>query len=203
MIRLRYQDFSFPHRLIALLATVMALGLIYLLATKIVFATIQVSASAPNAYGYTGRDSQPVSLPNSWRTRPGKVIFVVAAPGYESQSKTVTVWPFVTKKLSFDLKKLSYNPSDTKTVPLYDQLPKITSEYQIEKPGLDGIYVITLFATLNRPSQIVSYQKQLNEFATQALDWIKGQGVDPNNLTIWWSPRRPSSINIGSDMPGI
>lgn len=203
MTRLRYQDFSVPHRLVALLATGLALGLIYLLATKIVFATIQLSSSVPNAYGYTSRDSQPLALPNAWRTRPGKVEFVVAAPGYESQSKTITVWPFVTKKFSFDLKKLSYNPHDAKTVPLYDQLPKITSEYQIEKPGLDGIYVITLFATINRPSQHDVYEKQLTEFATQAVDWIKSQGVNPESLTIQWSPTRPSGIGIGSAVPGV
>ena len=50
---------------------------------------------------------------------------------------------------------------------------------------------ITLYAILNKPSQLEGYRQQLKQYGQEAIDWIKSKSVNPDKLSIIWAPSNP------------
>lgn len=79
---------------------------------------------------------------------------------------------------------------------LLQSLPYQTLHFQIEYQGerAQPSVVVTLLAILNKPSQYANYKKQLKQYQTEALDWIRSKKSDPQKLNIIWKPTDPSNF---------
>jgi hypothetical protein len=191
---IKWRDLSFPHRTIALVVVFLCL-LFVVYFNRVAYGSVTLSSQQVNAYAYSRLDSRVHALPYTFRVKPQKVKFVVGAPGYEEQEILIKVLAFRTVSQEVNLTPLPQGTNDDH--PQLDaQIPRQTAEYSITRQS-DGVYVITLFAVLNRPSQYSLYQSQLDTYGQLALDWIKNQGQDPQKLTIIWEPEKPTKISVG------
>lgn len=70
----------------------------------------------------------------------------------------------------------------------------ITENEQFKIRELDGNYVITLYAIVNRPDQADWYRDQLREYKQNALDYLKQQGVDTAKVKITYEPEEATNL---------
>lgn len=73
---------------------------------------------------------------------------------------------------------------------LYD-LPYENSHFKIEYEIIDNKdirYTITLYGTLNRPSQYNSYVSQVRQYKEEALIYLTNSGVDVAKAKIQYNP---------------
>ncbi len=75
--------------------------------------------------------------------------------------------------------------------PIVQYLPHETIDYKIDYTvNTDNSLTlnVTLYAILNRPDQESSYQAQLKQFKSEALNYIKSIGFDPAKYKITYTP---------------
>lgn len=75
--------------------------------------------------------------------------------------------------------------------PIVGKLPHETLHYlinyELSKEG-ELTLLIKLYATQNRPDQYDEYRSQTKEYQQEALDFLKENGVDPNDYPIKYTP---------------
>ncbi|NCU30780.1 hypothetical protein EOM57_03155 [Candidatus Saccharibacteria bacterium] len=59
---------------------------------------------------------------------------------------------------------------------------------------LDGSYIITLYAIINRPDQSDQYYDQLKQYKQDSLDYLSKQGVDVNKVKIQYEPEEATNL---------
>jgi len=85
-------------------------------------------------------------------------------------------------------------PTPTDTEKLIALTPHFTEQFSVEYNSKGQTFTITLFATLNRPSQYEQYQQQLKDYKQLALAWITQQGVDPADIKINYIPSEAKDL---------
>lgn len=194
-------ELSFPQKIIALVIVVVVLPLAYVVTNYFSQGYVAVSSSVPKTVVTDITGDETYTAPAKVLGRTGKRRLKFEAPGYVTQEKEVRFPSFRrTTPLAVTLKKKFYDvndPSYRDKVPLGRDLPYEDVNFIIDFPKEDGMYAITLYATLNSVAQYDRYQKELTEFANQALSWIKQKGVAPEKLEIEWSPQKPDGITVG------
>lgn len=78
-----------------------------------------------------------------------------------------------------------------KKYPIVTKLPTYNSHYRIdysvnEKQAIS--FSVTLYAILNNPNQYQQYQQQLKQDKTEALKFLKDNGIDPALNTVTFTP---------------
>lgn len=59
---------------------------------------------------------------------------------------------------------------------------------------LDGNYLITLYAIINRPEQSEQYYDQLRQYKQQALDYLQDQSIDTTKVNIQYEPAEANDL---------
>lgn len=194
----------FPPKVALIVGLLVGLPLIYIAIQWLAQGHTTVTSSAPKAYIIDESTQEELLLPVNLTRSAGRHRFTVASPGYVNLPVTVAFWPFrITRQVSYDLDKKLYNEEDPtlpKSIPLYSVLPFADAHFSIELPDENGDYTVTLYAILNRPDQLASYNEQLTAYGQEALAWIKSKGVDPTQLKLKWLPIRPDGITLGTSV---
>lgn len=178
-------------RILAIAVAVLAVAIIYYFWPK----TVVVSVAQPDAtVVYKGKQQ---SAPATIKHRTGKATLEIGAKDYETELVTFYVsWlPKQTEVISLSLPSEQVRDDAAVTdqqFPLINKLPQLTANYSVDLNETTGVFVITLFATLNRPEQLETYQQQLNKYGQEAIDWIKSEGSDPSKMQIEWLPEKPA-----------
>lgn len=75
--------------------------------------------------------------------------------------------------------------------PIINKLPYENFHFKIDY-SVDSnsklSFTITLYAIINRPSQYDEYKQQLQQYKTEALQYLSSNGVDPARFTIKYIP---------------
>jgi len=82
------------------------------------------------------------------------------------------------------------------TQPLVHVLPHETTHYKIDY-HVDGdrlVLTITLLAILNHDYQRATYQAQLRQYKSEALDFLRAQGQDPGAYSISYQPPEAAGL---------
>lgn len=150
--------------------------------------------------------------------RPGKHTFTAKRPPFDDASKTIDTSTFpkgstlylIPEATSEEAKKMLRDDPELQAAresaggneailqqqilgtkyPVLAVLPEANTHYKIDYGIKDEVLSIqvTLFAILNRPSQYEDYTKQLKEYKTEALEFLKKYGITPENTTISYTP---------------
>lgn len=126
-----------------------------------------IGAGAFFAYKYNQEDKS--SLNDSDRKNSSKDDASKESPANTPQTPTTTL-------------PESVNPSDVRSYNLVTE----NERYKIRE--LDGNYVITLYAIVNRPEQSDTYYDQLREYKYDALKYLEQHSVDPTKVKITYEP---------------
>lgn len=170
----------------------------YFTITPAVQGTIQISGGS-----FT---FQPAGNYTLNTTYTAKLSQVVATDGSTlgDQSVTFTVKLLQFNQLSPSEQQAQKDRTDVveRTNPFLAQLPYSTTDFKIDYQLISTdsrdttptnvTYTITLYAVLNQPDQIDTYNAELKTYKQEALNWIRSQGTDPNALKIQYSPDVPN-----------
>lgn len=174
-----------------------SLVLILVLTWLFIPARLTIEVSQVDSYVTIKEVQQPTPYESKFRW--GKHRIIIGAPGYEQEEHVIKATPGIKKTYQFSL----IIPSDQagevldeiQTKNLWtEELPRTNDRYEIIYSPHDKKFTISIFAILNRPDQIESYQQQLTAYGNEALAWIRSQGGDPATLQIEWLPEKPSDL---------
>ena len=80
--------------------------------------------------------------------------------------------------------------------PVLQRLPVNNSHYKIDYSIDDNehiSFIITLYAIINNPNQYDEYKAQLLSYKSEAVQFLKKNGIDTAKVTITYSPEIPNN----------
>ncbi len=165
------------------------------------FGKIEVSSDPNGAIiKYNGKERK---APFIVRLKKGNYDITANLENYPPQTKNVKVESRKTAKVDFNLKVGEPVENVNVGFGFDDPIFKRTSDYSIDPPSDPNKYDITIrvFAIFNAgvngppiEEQEKTYNEQLKQYKSEALDWIKQQEIDPNDLKIEWVPADAAKI---------
>ena len=104
----------------------------------------------------------------------------------------VTYVPFNKKSKAQQATDIANTDSAFKNNPLAASLPYETTHFKLDyASGGDGgelVYILTLYAIINKPSDRPMYVDQLKRYKAEAFTYIRSKSADPTKLQINYEP---------------
>jgi hypothetical protein len=172
-----WKELSFPPKVLALIIAIVAIGGTVYFTTVFVYGRLTLTSPLAGAYVFGDRQTEAQILPQTFRLKPGRPKFFVAAPGYIGKDVRALVIPFIHRTQSVTLEKdYSYENDHFRVFYQYDRnsyliVPKIP------------------FSVLEIPEeQLNLYWKDYESYAKEAIEYLRSQGADVKKVPIeWWA----------------
>jgi hypothetical protein len=190
---MHWRNFSFPEKILALIITIILVGLTYYVTQYLIQGEITLSSSNDKVWAFQHKDATPYTLPHTFRLRPGRYIFTFGAVGYSDHQERITVYPFLRRQKTVTLIPATSQPINTAQASTLDKLLPYSDDqhFDVDFGRQNGTYEITLHENETWFDSNEDYRKALKNDKERALDWLKAQGVDVQKISIEWLPFNP------------